>query len=122
MNVRESARFAVRGVAANPLRSALTTLGILIGVSAVIILVAVGTGSSRAVQESISRLGSNTLTVTPSQGGTGGRGGFCGFFAGGGPGGGFGGGGRSNQVDIGTRTRVAELTVADAAALTSKSE
>ena len=60
---------------ANKPRSALTTLGILIGVAAVIILVAVGTGSSGAVQESISRLGTNTLTVSAStQGGTGGRG------------------------------------------------
>ena len=54
----------MRGVTANKLRSALTTLGILIGVAAVIILVAVGTGSSKAVQDSISKLGSNTLTVT----------------------------------------------------------
>ena len=61
MNAAESTRFAVHGVTANKLRSALTTLGILIGVAAVIILVAVGTGSSQAVQDSISRLGSNTL-------------------------------------------------------------
>ena len=73
MNLVESARFAVRGVAANKMRSALTTLGILIGVAAVIILVAVGTGSSQSVQDSISRLGSNTLTVSANQGGTGGR-------------------------------------------------
>ncbi|MBJ7359259.1 MAG: macrolide ABC transporter permease, partial [Nocardioides sp.] len=47
MNVQETARFAWQGVTANKTRSALTTLGILIGVAAVIILVAVGTGSSR---------------------------------------------------------------------------
>ena len=46
MNVLESLRFAIRGVSANKTRSALTTLGILIGVASVIILVAVGTGSS----------------------------------------------------------------------------
>ena len=51
MNVRETGRFAWQGVTANKPRSALTTLGILIGVAAVIILVAVGTGSSRAVQD-----------------------------------------------------------------------
>ena len=62
MNIAESARFAVRGVTANKLRSALTTLGILIGVAAVIILVAVGTGSSQSVQDSISRLGANTAS------------------------------------------------------------
>jgi len=39
------------------MRSALTTLGILIGVAAVIILLAVGTGSSQAVKDSLSRLG-----------------------------------------------------------------
>jgi putative ABC transport system permease protein len=114
----EAARFAVRGVTGNRMRSALTTLGILIGVAAVIILVAVGTGSSAAVQAQISSLGSNTLTVTSSQGGTGGRGGGAGF---GGGGGGFGGGGGST-VSSGTQTRVAALSVADAAALSDKSQ
>jgi putative ABC transport system permease protein len=114
MRIREVFRFAVAGLRANKLRSALTTLGILIGVAAVIILVAVGTGSSAAVQSQISSLGSNTLTVSSSQGGTGGRGGFPG-------GGGFrlpgGGGPASTVVDTGTRTRPAQLTVQDAAAL-----
>ena len=63
MNPIETIRFALRGVAANKLRSGLTVLGILIGVGAVILLVAVGTGSSRAIQASIERLGTNTLTV-----------------------------------------------------------
>ena len=67
MNGGQTLRFAVSGVTANKLRSALTTLGIMIGVAAVIILVAVGTGSSQAIQDSISRLGSNTLTVSSSQ-------------------------------------------------------
>ena len=74
---RESSRFAWQGVTANKIRSALTTLGILIGVAAVIILVAVGTGSSKAVQDSISQLGSNTLTVSASaRRPAGGRGGW----------------------------------------------
>ena len=60
---REAIRIAVRGVGANKLRSALTVLGILIGVGAVIVLVAVGTGSSAAVQSRIQALGTNTLTV-----------------------------------------------------------
>lgn len=59
----ENIRISLRGLAANKLRSALTVLGILIGVSAVIILVAVGTGSSRAVQARIRALGTNTITV-----------------------------------------------------------
>jgi putative ABC transport system permease protein len=45
------------------LRSGLTTLGILIGVGAVILLVAVGNGSAKQIQQSIERLGTNTLTV-----------------------------------------------------------
>nr|WP_205861527.1 ABC transporter permease [Planosporangium flavigriseum] len=49
---------------ANKLRSGLTVLGILIGVAAVILLVAVGNGSSKAIQQSIERLGTNTLTVS----------------------------------------------------------
>ena len=63
MNVGEVVRVAWQGVTVNKPRSVLTTLGILIGVAAVIILVAVGTGSSRAVQDEIRQLGSNTLTV-----------------------------------------------------------
>lgn len=54
---------AIRGLAANKLRSSLTVLGILIGVGAVIILVAVGNGSSLAVQNRIKALGTNTITI-----------------------------------------------------------
>jgi putative ABC transport system permease protein len=64
VNPLETIRFALRGVTANKLRSGLTVLGILIGVAAVILLVAVGNGSAKAVQDSIERLGTNTLTVT----------------------------------------------------------
>ena len=60
---RCGAGMALGGVSPNKLRSALTMLGVLIGVSAVIILVAVGTGSSRAVEARIDALGTNTLTV-----------------------------------------------------------
>ncbi|MEV0713459.1 ABC transporter permease [Asanoa sp. NPDC050611] len=63
MTVRETLRFALRGIAANKLRSGLTMLGILIGVAAVILLVAVGTGSARQVSARIEALGTNTLTV-----------------------------------------------------------
>jgi putative ABC transport system permease protein len=64
MNVFETIRFALRGISANKLRSGLTVLGILIGVGAVILLVAVGNGSAMAVQQAIEGLGTNTLTVT----------------------------------------------------------
>ena len=120
MNLTESARFAVRGVLANKLRSTLTTLGILIGVAAVIILVAVGTGSSQSVQDSISRLGANTLTVSSNQGGTGGRAGRAGAVFGGGAGGipgGAPGAAATPNADTGTKTRAAALTVDDAHAL-----
>ena len=46
---------------------ALTTLGILIGVGAVILLVAVGNGSAQAIQQNIEALGTNTLTVFSGQ-------------------------------------------------------
>jgi len=75
MRIRESIRFATHGVVSNKMRSLLTMLGILIGVASVITLVAVGTGSNRAVEASINRLGSNTLFVLPNQPGGGGRGG-----------------------------------------------
>jgi putative ABC transport system permease protein len=66
---REALKIALRGVGANKLRSALTVLGILIGVGAVIVLVAVGTGSSADVQKRIQALGTNTLTVFNRGGG-----------------------------------------------------
>ncbi|RPE33499.1 putative ABC transport system permease protein [Kitasatospora cineracea] len=59
-------RFAVGGLAANKVRSALTMLGVLIGVASVILLLAVGNGSSVAVKESITSLGTNSLTVSSS--------------------------------------------------------
>ncbi|HEY2675097.1 MAG TPA: ABC transporter permease [Rugosimonospora sp.] len=64
MNLIETLRFAIRGVTANKLRSGLTVLGMLIGVAAVILLVAVGNGSAKQVQDRISALGSSTLTVS----------------------------------------------------------
>jgi putative ABC transport system permease protein len=124
MNVSEAFRFAWRGVGANRMRSALTTLGILIGVAAVIILVAVGTGSSAAVRAQIEKLGSNTLTVSKSTG-SGGGGGFAAPGGGAVPGGGalarLLGGGSSSGTNTGTEIRAPQLTIADAAALLSKS-
>ncbi|WP_344461302.1 ABC transporter permease [Kitasatospora kazusensis] len=60
-------RMAVGGLAANKVRSALTMLGVLIGVASVILLLAVGNGSSTAVKNSITSLGTNSLTVSSSQ-------------------------------------------------------
>jgi putative ABC transport system permease protein len=66
---RESLRIALQGLAANRLRSGLTILGMLIGVAAVIILISVGNGSSRAVQKRIESLGTNVLLVLHRGGG-----------------------------------------------------
>ncbi|MBO3748909.1 ABC transporter permease [Streptosporangiaceae bacterium NEAU-GS5] len=107
MTTLEVLRFAVRGLSANKMRSFLTILGILIGVAAVILLVAVGEGSSQSIQSRIQQLGSNTLTVMQSFNGGGGRGGG---FAGGGGGGG-----------TGPRTQARGLTLADAKAIADKS-
>jgi putative ABC transport system permease protein len=63
MSLFETIRFALRGISANKLRSGLTVLGILIGVGAVILLVAVGNGSAKAIQAQIEGLGTNTLTI-----------------------------------------------------------
>ena len=59
---------ALRGLSANKLRSSLTMLGILIGVAAVILLVAVGNGSAVAIQNRLAALGTNTLTVSGNSG------------------------------------------------------
>lgn len=86
----ETIRIGLAGIRANTLRSGLTVLGILIGVAAVIVLVAVGNGSSQAVTDRIEALGSTTLTVRSGS---------------------FGPPGTT------TRTQYKELTLADAEAL-----
>jgi putative ABC transport system permease protein len=85
---RDNFTIAIRGATSNKLRSMLTMLGVLIGVASVIILVAVGTGSSLAVQNNINKLGTNTLTVLNT-----GR---------------FGG-----RATTGTQTRAGTITIAD---------
>jgi putative ABC transport system permease protein len=91
----ETLRIAWGGITTNKLRSGLTILGMTIGVASVIILIAVGNGSSRAVQSSIDSLGTNVLVVMGS--------------------GGFRGGARASAA-----TSVS-LTKADAEALQNKS-
>ena len=61
--IREQIRIALAGLFANKLRSALTVLGMTIGVGSVIVLISVGTGSSHAVQQRIQALGTNVLLV-----------------------------------------------------------
>ncbi|MEV6288573.1 ABC transporter permease [Kribbella sp. NPDC051770] len=71
MSPRDLFGAALRGLGANKLRSLLTVLGVSIGVGAVIVLVAVGNGSGKAVQERLEAMGTNLLTVSSSGGGGG---------------------------------------------------
>jgi putative ABC transport system permease protein len=64
----ETLRNAWSGISANKLRSGLTILGMTIGVASVIVLIAVGNGSSKAVQATIQSLGTNVLVVQGSGG------------------------------------------------------
>jgi putative ABC transport system permease protein len=54
-------------IRANVLRSALTTLGIVIGIAAVITMVALGEGAQQRVEEQIQRMGTTVLTIRPGQ-------------------------------------------------------
>jgi putative ABC transport system permease protein len=56
---------AMRALRSNPLRSALTALGVIIGVSSVVAMVSLGSGAQAQVERSISSLGSNLLIVVP---------------------------------------------------------
>jgi putative ABC transport system permease protein len=67
MLLGEIIRVALGALRANKLRSLLTMLGIVIGVAAVIAVVALGTGAQSAVKERISSLGTTLLTIMPGQ-------------------------------------------------------
>jgi len=72
MLIGETVAVALQSIKANALRSILTTLGIIIGVAAVITMVALGTGAQRAVEDQIASLGANVLSVYPGMSFTGG--------------------------------------------------
>ncbi|MGH2404688.1 MAG: ABC transporter permease [bacterium] len=63
MNLQASIRVAMRAMASNPLRSLLTMLGVIIGVGAVVAMVAIGQGARASVTQQVQALGSNLLTV-----------------------------------------------------------
>jgi putative ABC transport system permease protein len=65
MKIYDSFRSALQSLVVNKLRSALTMLGVIIGVASVIAMVAVGNGASQQVQSTILSLGSNLITVSP---------------------------------------------------------
>ncbi|NUW44797.1 ABC transporter permease [Nonomuraea rhodomycinica] len=67
MRGRESFVMALEALRVNRLRSALTMLGVIIGVLAVVVLVSVGTGAKDAVEKQISGLGTNIILVVPGQ-------------------------------------------------------
>nr|MDT0658303.1 ABC transporter permease [Micromonospora sp. DSM 115978] len=67
MRVAEAWRVALAALRANRLRSALTMLGVVIGVAAVVVLVAIGTGAKREVEQQVEGLGSNLLIVVPGR-------------------------------------------------------
>jgi ABC-type antimicrobial peptide transport system permease subunit len=72
MRNRRTILTALKALRRNPMRAMLTTLGIVIGVAAVIAMMEIGAGSSAAVQKSISSMGANVLLVMPGQASSGG--------------------------------------------------
>jgi putative ABC transport system permease protein len=95
----DSIRIAMQGILANKMRSSLTMLGMLIGVGSVIVLVAVGTGSSATEQKNIQGLGTNLLQISKN-------------FS-------FGANGR---LSSGTQSTTGNLTAADVTALSDKTQ
>jgi putative ABC transport system permease protein len=65
INIPSTLRISFRALRVNKMRSALTMLGIIIGVGAVIAMLAVGTGASKRIAEQISSMGSNLLIILP---------------------------------------------------------
>ena len=67
MNLFDTIPIAIRALAANKMRSMLTMLGIIIGVGAVITLMAAGQGAQKGITDRIQGLGSNLLFIRPGQ-------------------------------------------------------
>ena len=67
MLIFEILMVAMAAIRANVLRSVLTTLGIIIGVAAVIAMVSLGEGAQARVEQQIQRMGTNVLTIRPGQ-------------------------------------------------------
>ena len=65
INIPSTLKIAFRALKVNKMRSALTMLGIIIGVGAVITMLAVGTGASKSIADQISSMGSNLIMVLP---------------------------------------------------------
>jgi putative ABC transport system permease protein len=65
INIPSTLKISLRALRVNKMRSALTMLGIIIGVGAVIAMLAVGTGASEKISEQISSIGSNLIIILP---------------------------------------------------------
>jgi len=78
INLAETARIALNSLVANKLRTLLTALGIIIGVGAVVALMAIGTGSQASITATITANGANLLTVRSGASNSGGVGGGVG--------------------------------------------
>ena len=65
MSLKDLILISLRAIASNGLRSLLTTLGIIIGVSSVIVLMAIGQGAVKGVLDEINQLGTNLIFIEP---------------------------------------------------------
>ena len=72
MRITRTLSMSLRALRRNPMRATLTTLGIIIGVAAVIAMMEIGSGSSSSIQKSIASMGASTLTVMPGAAASGG--------------------------------------------------
>ena len=65
MNYQNLFKIAIRAIAANKMRSFLTALGIIIGIAAVITMLAIGQGSKASIKANIAEMGSNMIMIHP---------------------------------------------------------
>lgn len=65
MNYSNLFKIALRAIAANKMRSFLTALGIIIGIAAVITMLAIGQGTKQSIKSNISEMGSNIIMISP---------------------------------------------------------
>ena len=72
IDFKSTLKIALNSLKVNKMRSALTSLGIIIGVAAVIIMLAIGSGANKQVQSNMESMGSNLLTIRSATAKTGG--------------------------------------------------
>jgi len=67
MNILQLFQTCLRSILRNRMRSLLTSLGVIIGVGSVIIMVSIGEGSQRLIEDNLTAMGTNLLQITPSR-------------------------------------------------------